>query len=199
MRYINGKQTPEYKAWLHMKARCYNPSTKEFMQYGGRGIHVCPEWQNSFDAFLIYIGPRPTDDHSIDRIDVNGHYWPGNVRWATNIQQQNNKRNNIKIEYLGKVDTLPNWSRITGIPKQVIYRRFCKLGWSSERTFNEPVLLNTTTVTYRGETKRLCEWAKDIGLNPKTLASRLNEKGWSVDKALTTPHKWIRKQNKETK
>jgi hypothetical protein len=88
--------TPEHIAWKQMRGRCNNPRNRCFKHYGGRGIKVCDEW-NSFEAFFAYVGKRPSDKHSLDRINVNQGYEPGNVRWATSEQQQNNRRNNSRI------------------------------------------------------------------------------------------------------
>lgn len=85
-------KTPEYRAWMAAKVRCFNPNSQNFYLYGGRGISMCPEWDASFMAFYEHIGPRPSGEHSLDRIDTNGHYEPGNVRWATRSEQQKNKR-----------------------------------------------------------------------------------------------------------
>jgi hypothetical protein len=84
--------SPEYKAWGGIKRRCYNPSDREFHNYGGRGITVCDRWRDSFDAFLADVGTRPSPRHSIDRIDNDRGYEPGNVRWATRETQERNKR-----------------------------------------------------------------------------------------------------------
>lgn len=85
-------RTPEYKAWIAMRQRCANPRASGYRHYGGRGIRVCDEWEHSFAAFLECVGPRPSPEHSIDRIDVDGHYEPGNVRWATINEQASNRR-----------------------------------------------------------------------------------------------------------
>jgi hypothetical protein len=87
-----GKRSPEYTSWKGMKERCFNPNRPKWKHYGARGIRVCPEWVSSFDAFYSHVGPRPSPKHSIDRIDVDGHYEPGNVRWATSSEQIRNRR-----------------------------------------------------------------------------------------------------------
>ncbi len=89
--------TPEYTAWRGMYSRCHAPADKSYHNYGGRGITVCQEWQDSFQAFFDHIGPKPGKEYSVDRIDNNRGYEPGNVRWATSSQQNLNKRN-IKVK-----------------------------------------------------------------------------------------------------
>jgi len=86
------KYTREYAAWKSMKDRCLNPQNKDWAYYGGRGITVCQEWRDSFEAFFAHIGPRISPKHSIDRIDNDGDYVPGNIRWATGRQQCLNRR-----------------------------------------------------------------------------------------------------------
>lgn len=75
-----------------MKTRCKYPNRKDYKWYGGRGITVCAEWIDNFAAFFACVGKRPSPSHSIDRIDVNGNYEPGNVRWATPTEQVRNRR-----------------------------------------------------------------------------------------------------------
>lgn len=82
--------TPEYRTWAAMRQRCLNPRSSRYPTYGGRGITICERWSN-FTAFLADMGPRPSPDHSLDRIDNDKGYEPSNCRWATRSQQQRNK------------------------------------------------------------------------------------------------------------
>ena len=84
-------KTPEYNSWYGMKSRCYEKNAKGYKNWGGRGISVCDRWRNSFPNFLADMGRKPSPDLSIDRIDNDGNYEPGNCRWATRSQQQRNK------------------------------------------------------------------------------------------------------------
>ena len=83
---------PVYGTWRHMRERCADPRHSEYHLYGGRGIKVCDRWRNSYEIFAADMGPRPSPTHSIDRIDVNGNYEPGNCRWATPKEQRHNQR-----------------------------------------------------------------------------------------------------------
>jgi hypothetical protein len=87
----NGRRNPHYRIWSGIHERCGNPNNKSYKNYGGRGIRVDPRW-NDFRNFLADVGERPHPDLSLDRIDNDGHYTPGNVRWATRSEQNKNRR-----------------------------------------------------------------------------------------------------------
>lgn len=93
----NGIKTSEYRIWTSMIQRCENPNDKGYPRWGGRGITICPSWRASFSTFLSDVGPRPTTNHSIDRINNDGNYEPGNCRWATAREQRLNQRPRRKV------------------------------------------------------------------------------------------------------
>lgn len=122
-----------YTIWVGMKQRCYYRKHKHYSEYGGRGITVCNEWKNNFQAFHDWsIANGYSDDLTIDRIDVNGIYSPENCQWVTQKEQNNNTRNNHFLEYNGEIHTISEWSKITGIPRTTICNRI-KYGWSIEK------------------------------------------------------------------
>jgi len=132
-----GGTTPEFRAWINMRSRCFNPKNAQFADYGGRGVTVCARWQESFADFLSDVGLRPSSAHSIDRADVNGNYEPGNVRWATRVEQNRNRRNN-RVLTLG-AESLPLcvWAERLGVKREAIRDRIMR-GWSIERALTEP-------------------------------------------------------------
>lgn len=129
--------TPEWSAWQNMKQRCLCHTHKSYRNYGGRGIKVSKEWTDSYIRFLMDMGRRPTPKHSLDRIDNNGDYEPGNCRWTTTSMQSNNKSNNKIIKYRGVTRTLGQWSNIFSIKRKMLYARLCR-GWDIEKTLNQP-------------------------------------------------------------
>ncbi len=109
--------------WHAMMDRCFDPEAKQFHNYGGRGITVCDRWKNDPRAFAEDVGPPPTKRHSLDRIDNDGDYEPGNVRWATSHQQSRNMRRNRMISIDGRTMCLADWCKEFGIAADVVCRR----------------------------------------------------------------------------
>lgn len=124
-----GKKISEYNTWCLIIARCTNPNSPQFANYGGRGIKICEEWRHSFETFLAYVGRRPSPQHSLDRFPNNGgNYEPGNVRWATPKQQCRNKRNNRLITFGDQTMTIEEWSeKLACAPESLKYR--LDAGW----------------------------------------------------------------------
>jgi hypothetical protein len=113
-----------FHVWNGIKQRCLNPRSQAFNNYGGRGIKVCDEWREDFQAFhdwAIKNGYRL--GREIDRIDNDGDYEPGNCRWVTSQTNNNNRRSNTLVEIGGKTHTISEWSRITGIPRSTLQKR----------------------------------------------------------------------------
>lgn len=128
--------SPENYAWRHMLSRCRNPKNKNFADYGGRGIEVR---YVSFQEFLDDLGPRPAPGYTVDRLNVNGHYEPGNCRWATRLEQGEHKRNNTYITHNGRTLHLSAWARDIGISKDTLRQRISRYGWSVDRALTTPV------------------------------------------------------------
>lgn len=118
--------TKPYKTWAGIKYRCENPNSKAYKYYGARGIQMNKGWSNSFKDFYEYVGDPPSDKHSLDRIDNNGNYEPGNVRWATSKQQANNRRNNRLYDYKGISMSIAEWSKYRNINYNTLSSRLLK-------------------------------------------------------------------------
>ena len=129
--------SPEYNAWERMIQRCTNLKCEGFENYGGRGIRVCLEWLQDFEAFYRDMGPRPSARHSIDRINVDGDYEPSNCKWATHKQQARNRRNNRFVLCNGRLMCLTEAAEVTGINRKTLSTRLSR-GWSGARLFAMP-------------------------------------------------------------
>lgn len=110
-----GGNTCEYSTWCHIKQRCHNPDDPAYFRYGGRGIHVCRRWMDSFVNFLNDMGRRPTKFHSIERLNNNGNYSPSNCKWATKWEQMRNTRANRFFQFEGEKRTMAEIARMLGI------------------------------------------------------------------------------------
>lgn len=130
---MSGSRT--YSSWHQMLQRCKNPNNSRYHQYGGRGIKVCEQWER-FENFFADMGFVP-QGMSIDRINNDGNYEPGNCRWATSFEQSNNMKNNVRLKFNGETKTVSEIAKITGIKKVTIYTRF-KRGWPLHKLFDSP-------------------------------------------------------------
>lgn len=116
VRYKHGmSETPEFKIWLQMHTRCYNPNAKGWEHYGGKGVYVCDRWKEDFTAFYADMGPRPSPNHSIDRYDIDRGYEPGNCRWATDKEQARNTSRTKWVTYEGKRMSLAEACELSGM------------------------------------------------------------------------------------
>jgi len=121
-------RTTEYKSWLHMIERCENRNCKSFPNYGGRGITVCTRWRWSFHEFIRDMGPKPKG-YTIERIDVDGDYFPENCKWASKKEQSRNRRNVHRVQVGEKILKIHEWSEISGVSSEKIYERIFTRGW----------------------------------------------------------------------
>lgn len=174
----------ERTAWHNIKERCYNKKRKDYERYGGRGITMCPEWRASFRAFLQDVGPSPSVRHQIERINNDGPYAPGNVRWATALEQANNKRNNHFLEYNGRRLTISEWERLRGVKPGTLKQRALR-GWSVEKILTEPVR-DDPVYAFNGRTLNISQWSRELGVRPGLLFKRLRL-GWPIERILSEP------------
>ena len=178
--------TPEYQAWHDMKRRCFNHNTKQYLDWGGRGITVCDRWLD-FENFLADMGSRPTSKHSLDRIDNDGDYSAENCKWATKAEQQNNKRNNKPLIKIDDVTlTITQWAKKMGYGEMVIQGRL-NLGWSDYDAVMTPVETGKL-ITIENDTRTIVQWENKMGYGKNVIQGRLNL-GWSEYRAVMTPVK----------
>jgi lambda repressor-like predicted transcriptional regulator len=179
-----GKQPSRtYKSWLNAKGRCFNPNVPKYARYGGRGITMCPEWRASFAAFLADMGECPPG-LTLDRIDNNGNYRPGNCRWATRHEQQRNKRNNRFVELDGVRMAAAGAAERLGLRQDTLRNRL-RAGWSDVEAVNPNFVRPARLVEYEGQRLTVAEVARRTGIPVETLHGRLRT-GWS-DAEITKP------------
>ena len=200
---------PTYRSWQNMRRRCRDKKRPTYKHYGGRGITVCRRWHN-FENFLADMGPRPSLKYSVERKEVNGNYEPGNCFWATQEQQANNKRDNVKITIDGVTKTAAEWQRETGIRSSTIRRRIA-LGWTPQEAVTklrgktgptaklhaEKSEAKRVLITFGNETYCAAEWSKLVGIKSNLILERFKY-GWPAGKILFTPprHRGINQHSK---
>ena len=176
-----------HNIWCHMRQRCQNPRNMAYKDYGGRGIFVCPEWEDS-DVFIEWaLTHGYADNLTIDRINNDDGYYPGNCRWITKKEQNDNRRSGLgKFLYRGEEKTLLEWCTELNISYDAMRERIVNKGMSVEEAFETPLATDKPSFT------QLC---KDHGINPVTVITRMNRFGWDLEKALTTPPQKAGKHN----
>lgn len=181
-----GSSTVEHIAWTSMRARCTRPSHAGYARYGGRGISICSRWMDSFASFFLDMGPRPSPEHSIDRIDNDGNYEPSNCRWATRREQGNNRKGNVWLSSGGLTKTKAQWSRHLGGNRNLIDIRL-SAGWTKEDALTTPVGYRKTTkwIAFGGRTMTQTQWSLYLGGGKRLVGSRL-KLGWTKEDAVTT-------------
>lgn len=127
--------TRVYRSWSSARQRCNNPSDTNYKNYGGRGITMCERW-NKFENFLADMGYPPSENHTIERIDVNGNYEPENCRWDTPVEQARNRRSSKYYEFSGKKMILKEWSEYLNVKEMTLKYRL-KNGWPIEKVFSQ--------------------------------------------------------------
>jgi hypothetical protein len=130
-----------FNIWKAMIQRCENQNHDAYHLYGGRGISICTRWRQDFEAFAADVGERPSLGHTLDRIDGNGNYEPGNTRWATHTVQQNNRSDTLEIEWEGQILSGTQAAALAGLELQTFYYRI-KAGWTIDRIMTTPVSSN---------------------------------------------------------
>lgn len=174
---------PLYHIWRGILTRCLNEGSAKYPDYGGRGIKVCERWKESVLNFAADMGDRPTG-FSIDRIDNNGDYEPGNCRWATKKQQSNNKRNVRIFELNGECRTLMEWADHTGINYHTLRLRM-KSGLNLKQALDKKTNYNKTLCI--GEDERtISEWSKAYGIDASVIRYRVRN-GWDHEEAIKRP------------
>jgi len=187
--------SPTYLSWRAMKSRCYRPTDIGYPNYGGRGITVCDRWLNGedgksgFECFLEDMGLRPSDEHSLDRVDNEGNYRPGNCIWQTYVEQQRNRRCTAWVDTVNGRMPLAEACERAGIDLETARKRI-----GSGLSFEHAIELAKTgrrasdvlVDTPEGQ-KPLREVGRAAVVPYKLFAYRVLRKGWSIDRALSTP------------
>jgi len=188
-------KSPTYKPWQHMLERCLEPKTKNYKDYGGRGIVVCERWLD-FNNFLYDMGMKPPG-LEIERKNNNGNYEPNNCCWATRKEQSNNKRNNRFLAWGGRTQTIRQWEEELGFKRAVLWGRLKKHpDWPVEKLLFTPHKKDRELrLTFKEKTQTISQWAREIGKSKTTILHRLQRHpNWPMEKLLDPTSRWDRKE-----
>lgn len=208
---VRSAMHPIYRAWINIKERCHNINGRDYPEYGGRCIKVCDEWKYDFNSFYEWSNSNGWKKGlSLDRYPNNetGNYEPSNCRWATQAQQNRNKRNNKYLTAFGETKCIADWildNRCGAFDHKILSNRINN-GWGVElaitfssvgNKLNGRKRVDNRLIVYKNETKSIGEFCNDLGMPYKLVWNRLRD-GWGIEKALETPinknksnKKWI--------
>lgn len=181
------KGSAEYRCLQSAKSRCHNPNDPDFQRYNAKGITVCEIWRNDAQAFFEHMGPMPNGTNSLDRIDPDKGYEPGNCRWSNPSEQARNRQSNIYISYQGQSKIIAEWSVIKGIPYDTLYKRLYKQHWTIEKALETPVKASPNLYYFEGKQLNLKQIAVDVGMKYSTLYKRVILQGQQLSEALAKP------------
>lgn len=176
----------EFRIWMNIFHRCYNRKHRSFKDYGGRGIIMSYEWYISPERFIHDMGPRPSPQHTIERLDNDGPYSKENCIWATRNDQARNKRNNVNLTFNGRTMCLTAWAEEAGVAQKTLWDRIAS-GWPMEKALAPKKFKSRPIeISFNGKTMCVAEWARELNVDRYALYSRL-EHGWSHEETLSTP------------
>ena len=183
-------KTRIYKIWVDMKRRCKDKTRKGYEHYGGKGISYCSEWER-FEPFYEWSIKNGYDDTlTIDRIDGAGNYEPSNCRWVNQKTQANNPSRNNRVPYLGKTQTLAEWSEEYNIPYNILQDRVNDLGWDFEKALKTPIgssFKNKKLLELNGKKMSISDWSRELGISTRTISDRL-KMGLPIEQVLSKEH-----------
>ncbi len=195
-RFINERENihPLYSTWDSMKQRCYNSNNKAYKDYGGRGIRVCDRWRISFNHFVEDMGDKPGKNYSLERLNNQGNYEPGNCKWATKKEQQSNTRrtrlhkasisDNSPIYYpFGSLITLKEFAEKVNLPLIIAKYRYAQnCEWENILSNN----YDNRYYEYKGHMYNMTELSIISGISFQTLSQRIRYRNWSIERAVQT-------------
>jgi hypothetical protein len=203
-------KNPHYGRWRHMMDRCFNPACPAYPDYGGRGIQVCEAWRD-LATFIRELPAGYFKGAEIDRIDNDGDYEPGNVRWVSRSRNADNRRSGRQIRFRGKTQSLRRWSEEAGIAEGTLWERIVVWKWSAQKALTTPALDADERMAiarakrwaghvkkpppkprvlarykFHGRMQTLREIADATGIDIKLLRKRVQERGWTIERATST-------------
>lgn len=179
-------RTSEYHCWTGIRQRCRNPNNCNYKHYGARGISVCDRW-DKFENFLADMGPKPSPDHTIERVDANGDYTPSNCVWLHKDKQARNKTNNRLVFFEGEEITLAEALERSGLSKDTVLHRVSK-GMTYEEALTCTGMrkgpMPKLQVPFKGQVYTLKQLADLSGKSKSALWYQIFDRGRSAEEVI---------------